>query len=68
VKDGDDLEAITAKRDALSQASLKIGQAIYGSGSASAPGDEEEKKKDDDDKSTVDADFTEKKDDGKKDK
>jgi molecular chaperone DnaK len=66
VKDGDDLEAITAKRDALSQASLKIGQAIYGSGSASASGDEEEKK--DDDKNTVDADFTEKKDDDKKDK
>jgi molecular chaperone DnaK len=68
VKDKDDLDAITAKRDALSQASLKIGQAIYGSGSSSTSsgGEEEEKKKDDDD-NTVDADFTEKKDD-KKDK
>jgi molecular chaperone DnaK len=64
VKDGDDLEAITAKRDALSQASLKIGQAIYGSGSASSSAGDEEKKDDD----TVDADFTEKKDDVKKDK
>jgi molecular chaperone DnaK len=63
VKDKDDLEEITAKRDALSQASLKIGQAIYGSGSSSSSG-EEEKKEDD---NTVDADFTEKKED-KKDK
>lgn len=65
VKDGEDLDAITAKKEALSQASLKIGQAIYGS----QQGGEEEKKDDD---STVDADFKdkteEKKDDDKKEK
>jgi molecular chaperone DnaK len=60
VKDGDDLEALTAKKDALSQASLKIGQAIYGQGSSNT--DEEEKKDD-----TVDADFQEKGSDEKKD-
>ncbi|GKY99970.1 hypothetical protein MPSEU_000950600 [Mayamaea pseudoterrestris] len=62
VKDSDDLSALTAKKDALSQASLKIGQAIYGSQKDGA----QEEKKDDD--NTVDADFTEKKDDEKKDK
>jgi molecular chaperone DnaK len=61
VKDGEDLEAIVEKKDALSQASLKIGQAVYGS--QSAEGSEEEKKDDD----TVDADFTEKKDEESKD-
>jgi molecular chaperone DnaK len=61
VKDSEDLETLTAKKDALSQASLKIGQAIYGA--ANKGGDQEEKKDDD----TVDADFTEKKDDDKKD-
>lgn len=52
VKDGEDLEAINAKKDALSQASLKIGQAIYSQQSG------EEKKEDD---GTVDAEYTEKK-------
>merc|ERR1712150_50162 len=51
VKDGDDVDAIVEKKDALSQASLKIGQAIYGQQQG------EESKKDD---NTVDADFTEK--------
>lgn len=60
VKDSEDLDAIVAKKDALSQASLKIGQAIYGS----SQGGEEKKEED----NTVDADFTEKKDDEKKDK
>lgn len=59
VKDGDDLEAINGKKDALNQAALKIGQAIY-----SQQGGEEEKKEDD---NTVDADFTEKKEEEKKD-
>jgi molecular chaperone DnaK len=59
VKDSDDLDAINAKKDALNQASLKIGQAIYGSQQSG-----EEEKKDD---STVDADFTEKSDEEKKD-
>lgn len=57
VKDGEDLEAITAKKDALNQASLKIGQAIYSQQSdASSEGGEEKK-----DDNTVDADFKEKK-------
>lgn len=58
VKDGDDLEGITEKKDALNQAALKIGQAIYGQ----QAGGEEEKKEDD---NTVDADFTEKKEEEK---
>merc|ERR1712048_575403 len=64
VKDGEDLETITSKKDALNSASLKIGQAIYSqssSGGSDDSGDNkgEEKKEDD---TTVDADFTEKKD------
>ncbi|KAI2503552.1 hypothetical protein MHU86_10934 [Fragilaria crotonensis] len=58
VKDGDDSDAIIAKKEALSQASQKIGQAIHSKQQAS-----EEEKKDD---STVDADFTEKSDEEKK--
>lgn len=64
VKDGEDLEAITAKKEALSQASLKIGQAIYGQQSGDGAAEEEDKKDSDD--QTVDADFKEK-DDKKKD-
>jgi len=61
VKDDDDLDTIKAKVEALNQASLKIGQAIYGqqggdAGAEGAAGAEEEKKDD----NTVDADFTEK--------
>ena len=61
VKDGDDLDALTSKKEALSQASMKIGQAMY-----SKKGDDaaEGEAKDD---NTVDADFTEKSDDEKKD-
>jgi molecular chaperone DnaK len=59
-KDSDDLELITSKKDALSQASMKIGQAMY-SNTSSSSGDE---KKDD---NTVDADFKEKTDEEKKD-
>mmetsp|Transcript_32710 Transcript_32710/g.49293 ORF Transcript_32710/g.49293 Transcript_32710/m.49293 type:complete len:680 (+) Transcript_32710:70-2109(+) len=55
VKDGDDVDAIVEKKDALSQASLKIGQAIYGQ-QQGADGGEEHKQ----DENTVDADFTEK--------
>lgn len=62
-KDSEDLEAINAKKEALNQASLKIGQAIYGS--QQEEGGEENKDE------TVDADFKEKsdekKDEGKKD-
>lgn len=63
VKDGDDGELIIQKKDALSQASLKIGQAIYGQQNQQASGDDSTKKGDDADKDTVDADFKEKKDD-----
>ena len=61
IKDSDDLEGINSKKDALNKAALKIGQAIY-----SQQSDKEEKKDD----NTVDADFTEKKneDEGKDDK
>ena len=60
-KDGDDLEAVVAAKDALSQASMKIGQAIYGN-SGSSDGDNEKKEDD----NTVDADFKEKSDEEKK--
>jgi molecular chaperone DnaK len=56
VKDGDDLDLINSKKEALSQSSMKIGQAMYSQGdAAAAEGDE---KKDD---TTQDAEFTEKK-------
>lgn len=57
VKDGDDLDAIVTKKDALSAASMKIGQAMYSSGDQSAEGEEPK------DDNTVDADFKEKKED-----
>merc|ERR1712071_402046 len=58
VKDGEDLDLIVKKKDALSEASMKIGQAMY----ASQAKDGEEKKDDDD--TTQDAEFTEKQKDG----
>merc|ERR1712070_1179559 len=62
VKDGDDLDLINAKKEALSQASMKIGQAMYASkaeeGNAEG-GDASE--------NTQEAEFTEKKDEEKKD-
>merc|ERR1712224_471189 len=65
VKDGDDLDAITAKKEALSEASMKIGQAMYASQAKEGEGDGEEKKQDNGDGTTQDAEFTEKKkDDG----
>jgi molecular chaperone DnaK len=60
VADSDDLDTIKAKLEALNQASLKIGQAIYGKQENSS----EQKKEGDD--NTVDAEFEEKKDDDKK--
>ena len=54
-KEGDDLDDVNAKKEALSQASMKIGQAIYGSGG--------EKPKED---GTVDADFEDKSQEEKK--
>jgi molecular chaperone DnaK len=63
VKDGDDLDSIKAKSEALSQASLKIGQAIYGKQDSTDGEKDGEEKKDD---NTVDADFEEKTGDKKK--
>jgi molecular chaperone DnaK len=57
VKESDDLDDLKAKAEALNQASLKIGQAVYGKQQGAEGG--EEKKEDDD--TTVDADFKEKK-------
>ena len=59
-KDADDLDAIIAKKDALSQASMKIGQAMYGQGEQASEGEEPK------DENTVDADFKEKTDEEKK--
>jgi len=59
VKDIDDLEELKAKTEALNQASMKVGQAIYGQQQGGDAAGAEEEKKDD---TTVDADFEEKKD------
>lgn len=58
VTDDDDLETVKAKVEALNQASLKIGQAVYGQQQQDGDAAPEEEKKDDD--NTVDADFKEK--------
>lgn len=60
VKDGDDLEAILAKKEALNLAAQKIGQAVY----AKQTGEPEVETKDDE--STVDADFKDKKEEEEK--
>jgi len=70
IKDSDDLDELKSKTEALSQASMKMGQAIYGQQQQQAGGDDagaaEGDKKDD---TTVDADYEEKKpDDDKGDK
>jgi len=70
VKDSDDLDDLKLKTEALSQASMKMGSAIYGQqqkegdADAGAEGASDEKKDD----TTVDADFEEKKDEKKDDK
>jgi molecular chaperone DnaK len=58
VKDGDDLDLINTKKEALSQSSMKIGQAMYSQGGDAAAAEGDEEKKDD---TTQDAEFTEKK-------
>ncbi len=70
VKDGDDIEAIKAKMEALQQASMKLGEAVYaqsqaetGAEGAEAEGEGESASNADDD--VVDADFEEVKDDKK---
>jgi molecular chaperone DnaK len=71
-RDGDDLDAITAKTGALTQASMKLGEAMYAAQAAAGGGPDASggpggpgagAKKDD---GVVDADFTEVKDDKKK--
>ena len=67
VKDGDDLEAITAKTEALSQASMKLGEAMYkaqqeeeaATGGGGGPEADAGASKKDDDETVVDADFEE---------
>merc|ERR1719384_704973 len=65
VKDDDDLETVKAKAEALNQASLKIGQAVYSQQQDAAAGDADAEggEKEDDD-NTVDAEFKEKTKDG----
>jgi molecular chaperone DnaK len=65
-KDGDDGDLIIQKKDALNQASLKIGQAIYGQQNKQQASGDDTKKDDEEEKNTVDADFKEKKDDDTK--
>ncbi|MFC4352358.1 molecular chaperone DnaK [Fodinicurvata halophila] len=72
VKDGEDLEAIKEKTEALSQASMKVGAALYdtedGSGAATgdgATGEESTADSSSEDDSVVDADFEEVDDDKK---
>ncbi|WP_022727917.1 molecular chaperone DnaK [Fodinicurvata sediminis] len=73
IKDGEDLEAIKEKTEALAQASMKVGAAMYDTedGSGAAPGDgaaadgEAADSGSQDDDSVVDADFEEVDDDKK---
>ncbi len=63
---GDDAEAIKSKTNALAQAAMKIGSAMYGSGTADEGDGPEPKAKSADGENVVDADFEEVKDDKKK--
>lgn len=67
VKDGDDLDATKAKMEALQQASMKLGEAVYAQsqaeGGEEATAENTNSSNDDDD--VVDADFEEVKDDKK---
>merc|ERR1712157_253970 len=65
VKDGEDLDAINEKKEALNQASMKIGQAMYASKADEGKDAEGDAAKEDE--NTQDAEFTEKKEDDKKD-
>jgi len=62
VKDGEDLDEIKEKSDALNKAAMKIGQTMYGKQEEGEAPAEEEKKDD----NTVDAEFKEKTDDSEK--
>ena len=68
VKDGDDLDDIKAKTEAVTQASMKLGEAMYKAAQAEADaGEQPSSATDDDGETVVDADFEEV-DDDKKDK
>merc|ERR1712194_880577 len=60
VKDGEDLEIISTKKEALSQASMKIGEAIY-KAQQSSTDDQTKVKEEGADEEAQDAEFTEKK-------
>mmetsp|Transcript_18909 Transcript_18909/g.33317 ORF Transcript_18909/g.33317 Transcript_18909/m.33317 type:complete len:686 (-) Transcript_18909:72-2129(-) len=60
-KEGDDLDKITSSKEALSQASMKIGQAMYSQQQGEGSGGDNEKE----DNNTHDAEFKEKSDDKK---
>merc|ERR1712194_963503 len=60
VKDGEDLDVITTKKEALSQASMKIGEAIY-KAQQSSTDDQTKVKEEGADEEAQDAEFTEKK-------
>ncbi|GMH73875.1 hypothetical protein TrRE_jg11500, partial [Triparma retinervis] len=60
-KEGTDLQAMKDARDALNQATSKIGQAIYGQGGQEGKEGEEEKKEEE----TMDAEFEDKKEEKK---
>merc|ERR1712176_1475467 len=64
VKDGEDLDAINAKMEALNQASMKIGQAMYASKAEEGNSAEGDAAKEDE---NTQAEFTEKEDEEKKD-
>ncbi|WP_417490228.1 molecular chaperone DnaK [Maricaulis sp.] len=66
VKDGEDLEAIQQKTQALVQASMKLGEAVYAAQQAEG-GDSEGATEEQADDDVVDAEFSEVDDDAKKD-
>ncbi|MBE7635796.1 molecular chaperone DnaK [Sneathiella sp. P13V-1] len=65
VKDGDDVEAIKAKMEALQQASMKLGEAVYAQSQAEEGAEAEGESASNADDDVVDADFEEVKDDKK---
>jgi molecular chaperone DnaK len=64
--EGDDKDAITRKVEAVSQASMKLGEAMYQASQANAAGGGEPSGKSDSDEDVVDVDFEEVKDDDSK--
>jgi molecular chaperone DnaK len=66
VLEGDDAEAIKDKTEALAQASMKLGEAMYKASQAEAEAKASGSENSDDDDDVVDADFEEVKDDDQK--